>query len=121
MNDPALQWLTEHASQPGTLACGLRRPDGQFICHSVSEAFPAAVIEKILGDFDALAAVASVDSSASKCGSSAGRMAGGSRLWFAMNLPQGLHWIHCPRNFSRFHSARDVLGVLPLCETHHHC
>lgn len=63
MNDSALQWLTDHASLPGTLACGLRRPDGQFICHSINEACPAERIEEIFGNFDALAAAASAESS----------------------------------------------------------
>jgi hypothetical protein len=56
MNDPALQWLTERASQPGTLACALRRPDGNFISHSVEPACPATTIESILANFDNLAA-----------------------------------------------------------------
>jgi len=56
MNDSALQWLTDRASPPGTLACGLRRPDGNFVCHSVEETCPAATIEGILAHFDNLAA-----------------------------------------------------------------
>jgi hypothetical protein len=56
MSDSALQWLTDRASLPGTLACGVRRPDGNCICHSVEETCPAATIEKILGHFDHLAA-----------------------------------------------------------------
>jgi hypothetical protein len=66
MNDSAFQWLTEHVSPPGTLACGLCRPDGEFICHSVNEAYPVAAIEKLLGDFDALTAAASADSAGPK-------------------------------------------------------
>ncbi len=57
MKDPR-QWLTERASQPGTLACGLRQPDGGFISHSVDAAFPAAAVEGILNRFDTLAAAA---------------------------------------------------------------
>lgn len=63
MNDSALQWLTDRAALPGTLACGLRRPDGQLICHSVNEACPAEIVEKILGHFDNLAAAALTESS----------------------------------------------------------
>lgn len=55
MSDFALQWLTERASPPGTLACGLRRPDGNFVCHSVEETFPAVTVENILGHFDSVA------------------------------------------------------------------
>jgi hypothetical protein len=55
MNELALQWLTDRASLPGTLACGLRRPDGNFVCHSVEETLPAATIEIILGHFDSIA------------------------------------------------------------------
>jgi hypothetical protein len=55
MNDSALQWLMNRASPPGTLGCGLRRPDGNCVCHSVEEAFPAATLERILGCFDQLA------------------------------------------------------------------
>jgi hypothetical protein len=56
MNDSALQWLTDRASPPGTLACALRRPDGYFVSHSVDEICPAPTVEKILGHFDSLAA-----------------------------------------------------------------
>ena len=55
MNDP-LQWLTERASQPGTLAGALRLPDGNIISHSVDQACPATTIESILASFDNLAA-----------------------------------------------------------------
>ena len=56
MNDLALQWLTERASQPGTLASALRLPDGNFVSHSVDPACPATTIESILANFDNLAA-----------------------------------------------------------------
>jgi hypothetical protein len=56
MSEPVLQWLTERASQPGTLACALRRPDGNFFSHSVDPACPATTIESILANFDNLAA-----------------------------------------------------------------
>ena len=55
MNDSAMQWLTDRASPLGTLACGLRRPDGNFVCHSVEETCPAATVEMILGHFDSIA------------------------------------------------------------------
>lgn len=54
MKDPALQWLTDRASPPGMLACGLRRPDGKFICRSIEESCPAAKMERILGQFPSL-------------------------------------------------------------------
>jgi hypothetical protein len=54
MNDSAMQWLTDRASPPGTLACGLRRPDGNYVCHSVEETCPAETMEKILGQFDSI-------------------------------------------------------------------
>jgi len=57
MNDP-LPWLTEHVSQPGTLACALRRPDGNVVSHSADPTCPPATIESILANFDALAATA---------------------------------------------------------------
>ncbi|HWC60442.1 MAG TPA: hypothetical protein VHC44_12170 [Verrucomicrobiae bacterium] len=63
MNNSALQWLVSRASLPGTLACGLRAPDGQLICHSVNDACPASIVEKILGRFDNLAAAAITESS----------------------------------------------------------
>jgi hypothetical protein len=56
MNDPALQWLTDRASPPGMLACGLRRPDGKFVCLSLEESCPMAQIENILGHFDSFCA-----------------------------------------------------------------
>jgi hypothetical protein len=56
MNDSAQQWLTERVTTPGTLAAGLRRPDGNCACHSVEDACSAEAIERILGHFDSLAA-----------------------------------------------------------------
>jgi len=55
MNDPR-QWLAERASQPGTLACALRRPDGDLITHSADPLCPVTAIEDILSRFDTLAA-----------------------------------------------------------------
>lgn len=54
MKDPALQWLTDRASPPGMLACGMCRPDGKFICRSVEETCPAAKLERILAQFPSL-------------------------------------------------------------------
>lgn len=64
MNESALQWLTDRASHPGTLACGLRQPDGNFICHSIEETCPVETIERILGYFDNLAAAVFANGSA---------------------------------------------------------
>ena len=58
MNDPALQWLTERASQPGTLAWAVRRPDGNVVSQSADETYPAANLEKSLAKFDDLSTVA---------------------------------------------------------------
>jgi hypothetical protein len=54
MKDPAQQWLTDRAAPPGTLACGLRRPDGKFVCRSLEEICPAEKMEKIFGQFEGL-------------------------------------------------------------------
>jgi len=54
MNDLAQQWLTERASQSGTLAGALRNPDGALISHSLDPVCPPATVEKILADFDSL-------------------------------------------------------------------
>ena len=54
MKDRLQQWLIDRASPPGMLACGLRRPDGKCICRSVEDAYPAAKMEKILGQFESL-------------------------------------------------------------------
>jgi hypothetical protein len=61
MKDPAQQWLIDRASPPGMLACGLRRPNGKVICRSIEEAYPAAKMEKILGQFPSLRAAADTD------------------------------------------------------------
>lgn len=63
MSDP-LQWLTEHAVLPGTLASAVRRPDGSLISHSLDPACPATNIETILVNFEALAETASTESAA---------------------------------------------------------
>jgi hypothetical protein len=64
MNDFALQWLTGRASPPGTLACGLRCPDGNFVSHSVEETCPTASIEMILTHFDSIAGTVFAESPA---------------------------------------------------------
>ena len=64
MNDSAQQWLTERSAPAGTLAGGLRGPDGNCACHSAEEAWPAGAIEKMLGDFDTLAAAVFTDAPA---------------------------------------------------------
>ena len=63
MSEP-LQWLTERASLPGTLATALRRPDGNFVSHSLDPACPGTTIETILTNFDALAETAATESTA---------------------------------------------------------
>jgi hypothetical protein len=57
MKDPAQQWLVDRASPPGMLGCGLRRPDGKFVCRSVEEICPPAKLEKLLEQFATLRAV----------------------------------------------------------------
>ena len=52
MNNSPEQWLTSRASPPGMLACGMRGPNGAFVCHSVEEICPAGTVEKILQQFD---------------------------------------------------------------------
>ena len=64
MNDTALQWLTERASLPGTLACAACRPDGDVITHTADPTCPAITIESILANFDALAAAGAIESTA---------------------------------------------------------
>ena len=56
MKDPAKQWLTDRASPPGMLACGLRRPDGKYVCRSVEESCPVGKMERILAQFEGLRA-----------------------------------------------------------------
>jgi hypothetical protein len=76
MNDSALQWLTTRAAIPGALACGLRQPDGQCICHSLDETCAAATVENILAGFDGLARNEFADSPAT--------------YWSTWNFEQGL-------------------------------
>ena len=56
MNTAVPQWLSSHTAIPGLLACGLRQPDGSFICHSNDNNLPAAGVERILGSFEILQA-----------------------------------------------------------------
>jgi hypothetical protein len=48
------QWLVRRAAPPGTLACGMRGPDGKSICHSLEDLCPPARMERILVQFDSL-------------------------------------------------------------------
>jgi hypothetical protein len=61
MKDPAQQWLTDRASPPGMLGCGLRRPDGKFICRSVEEKCPVGTMQRILSQFAGLRAAVFTD------------------------------------------------------------
>lgn len=54
MKSAAQQWLTGRASPPGMLACGMREPGGNVICHSLEEICPVAKLEGILRHFDNL-------------------------------------------------------------------
>ena len=54
MKSTSQQWLKSQASPPGTLACGLRRPDGQFVCHSVDDKCPVDRMEMVLSMFESL-------------------------------------------------------------------
>jgi hypothetical protein len=61
MKNSVQQWLTSRAVPPGMLACGVRGPDGIFVCHSVEESCPAGTLEKILRQFEQLRALFSDD------------------------------------------------------------
>ena len=54
MKTSAQLWLTSRASPAGMLACGIRRPDGKCVCHSIEDICPAGRVEKILGQFESL-------------------------------------------------------------------
>jgi len=54
MKTSAQLWLTSRAAPPGMLACGIRRPDGKCVCHSLEEICPLGRMEKMLGQFEAL-------------------------------------------------------------------
>jgi hypothetical protein len=54
MKKPVQQWLTNRASPPGMLACGLRRPNGELICHSREDTCPTEKMEAILRQFESL-------------------------------------------------------------------
>jgi hypothetical protein len=51
MKSAAQTWLAERASPPGTIACGLRKPDGQVVCHSLEELCSPDRMERILSQF----------------------------------------------------------------------
>jgi len=61
MNTTAKNWLTERASPPGTLACGLRSPDGEVFCRSIEEICPEPTMQKLLGQFDGMRATIFAD------------------------------------------------------------
>jgi hypothetical protein len=54
MKKPVQQWLANRASPPGVLACGLRRPDGELICHSREDTCQTEKMELILRQFESL-------------------------------------------------------------------
>lgn len=56
MKISAQQWLTDRALLPGILACGLRSPQGNLVCNSPGELFPADQVEQLLGHYDTLRA-----------------------------------------------------------------
>jgi hypothetical protein len=51
MNNPFNQWLNQHASTPGLLACGVHKT-GKPFCHSADESCPSEMVEKLLGRFN---------------------------------------------------------------------
>lgn len=51
MNTTAAKWLTDQASSFGTLACGLRKPDGKFVCQGFEEFCSISKMEELLGFF----------------------------------------------------------------------
>jgi hypothetical protein len=48
------EWLVRRAAAPGTLACGLRGPDGVARCHSLEEICSVNRMEKILAQFEGI-------------------------------------------------------------------
>ena len=62
MKQPVQRWLADHASPPGTLACGLRQPDGALVCHSREDLCPIEKMEAILRQFESLRAVSVAES-----------------------------------------------------------
>jgi hypothetical protein len=66
MKDRAQQWLVDRASPPGMLGCGLRRPDGKYVCRSVEETCPAGKVERIMAQFEVLRAAVFKDKLASR-------------------------------------------------------
>jgi hypothetical protein len=61
MNDTVQQWLDDRAWPPGMLACGLRQPDGKFVCRSFEKSCPVEKMGKILGQVEGLRATLSAD------------------------------------------------------------
>lgn len=54
MNATAQKWLAEQASSFGTLACGLRKPDGKFVCQGIEEFCSVPKMEELLSFFATL-------------------------------------------------------------------
>jgi hypothetical protein len=50
MKNPFTEWLDQHASTPGLLACGVQQ-SGQSICRSTDESCPAKTVETLLSRF----------------------------------------------------------------------
>jgi hypothetical protein len=48
MKDPLKEWLGERANTAGIIACGFRRANGKFLCHSNDVACPPDKMERIL-------------------------------------------------------------------------
>ena len=52
MNTSAQDWLASRAAPAGMLACGLRRPDGEYLCHSREAGCPVENMKTILHQFE---------------------------------------------------------------------
>jgi hypothetical protein len=53
MKKPVNQWLAQHTSTPGLLACGAHK-SGKCICHSADVSCPSGIVEALLGRFNLL-------------------------------------------------------------------
>src|SRR5579859_4376147 len=54
MSKASQEWLTDRASPPGMLACGMRGPDGKFFSHSLEEICTKGNVERMLRQFESL-------------------------------------------------------------------
>lgn len=52
MKDPVKEWLPQRVSQPGVLACGLRRPNGRLAVQCADASCPPAAMENLLRQLD---------------------------------------------------------------------